>query len=112
MSVQDRRSGRERRGTNRFPINIDVEWETNGSRQKGTMSDVSFDGCFMLSSGDVEDHDPVRILVPLADGMKVQFSGKIANHALEIGFGVKFDQLSTAQREVLIRLVRESEAQA
>ncbi len=110
MSVQDRRSGRERRGTNRFPVSIDVEWETNGPRQPGTMSDVSFDGCFMLSSGDVEDNDPVTIFVPLADGMKVQFAGKVANHAFEIGFGVKFDQLSAAQREVLIRFVRDSES--
>ena len=38
--------------------------------------------------------------------MKVQFTGSVANHVFEIGFGVKFDQLSSAQREVLVGLVR------
>ena len=112
MSVQDRRSGQERRGTNRFPISIDVEWETTGTRQPGSISDVSFDGCFILSSGEVEDGDTARIFVPLGDGIKVQFGGKIANHVLDIGFGVKFDQLSAAQRDLLVKLVRESEGQA
>lgn len=112
MSVQDRRSGQERRGTNRYPISIDIEWETTGARQPGSISDVSFDGCFILSSGEVEDGDTARIFVPLADGMKVQFGGKIANHVFEIGFGVKFDQLSVAQRDLLVKLVRESEGAA
>jgi hypothetical protein len=74
------------------------------------MSDVSLDGCFVLSSGDINDGDPVKIFVPLADGMKVQFDGKIANHVYEIGFGVRFGTLSAPQRDLLINLVRESQA--
>ena len=35
--------------------------------------------------------------------MKVQFGGKIANHVFEIGFGVKFDQLSAPQRDLLVK---------
>jgi hypothetical protein len=112
MSIQDRRSGAERRGTNRYAINVGVEWETTAGRQPGSMSDVSFDGCFVLSSGDVEDGEAVRILVPLADGMKAQFDGNVANHVFEIGFGVKFAPLSSAQRELLVKLVRDAEAAA
>ena len=55
MNVQDRRSGIDRRGTNRYQVRVDVEWETDADRQPGTLSDVSFDGCFVLSSGEVED---------------------------------------------------------
>lgn len=106
---QDRRSGQERRGTNRYPISVDIEWETIDGRKPGSLSDVSFDGCFVLSSGDVTDTEPVRIFVPLADGMKVQFNGTIANHVIEIGFGVRFDALSAAQRELLVKLVRQAE---
>ena len=109
MSIQDRRSGTERRGTNRYALTVDVEWETGAERRPGTLSDVSFDGCFVLSSGDVEDGDAVRLFVPLADGMKVQFGGRVANHVFEIGFGVKFDQLSAAQRDVLSELVKRGE---
>ncbi len=106
--MQDRRSGQERRGTNRYPIDADVEWQGSGARQPGTLSDVSLDGCFVLSSGQVTDGENVRIYVPLADGMKVEFTGQVANHVVEIGFGVKLDKLSAAQREVLIRLVRDA----
>ncbi|MEP6944632.1 MAG: PilZ domain-containing protein [Acidobacteriota bacterium] len=107
--VQDRRTGQERRGTNRYPISVDVEWETTAGRNPGALSDVSFDGCFVLSSGEVTDSEPVRVLVPLADGMKVQFNGRVANHVFEIGFGVKFEPLSSAQRELLAQLVRDAE---
>lgn len=101
----------ERRSTNRYQVEIEVEWEgSGGGRSPGRMSDLSLDGCFVLSSGDVEDGERVRIFVPLADGMKVEFGGVVANHVLEIGFGVKFDPLSAAQRELLTRVVQESEA--
>ncbi len=108
MSTQDRRSGVERRSTNRFPVEVDIEWQGTGDRVAGSVSDVSLDGCFVLSSGDVTDGETVRLYIPLADGMKVEFSGRVANHVFEIGFGIKFDQLSAAQRDVLGRLVREA----
>jgi hypothetical protein len=110
MTTQDRRSGTERRGTNRFPVEIDVEWQGSRERSPGTISDVSLDGCFVLSSGDVDDGEAVRVFIPLADGMKVEFSGRVANHVYEIGFGIKFDQLSAAQRDLLVTIVRETES--
>ena len=109
MSTQDRRSGHERRGTNRYPVELEVEWEGSAGRSTGSISDVSLDGCFVLSSGDVNDGEQVRVYVPLADGMKVEFVCSVANHVFEIGFGVKFGQLSAAQRDLLIKVVRDSE---
>lgn len=109
MGTQDRRSGSERRGTNRYPVEVDVEWQGATGRSTGTLSDVSLDGCFVLGSGDVTEGEQVKIFVPLADGMKVQFDGKVANHVFEIGFGIKFDPLSAAQRELLVGLVRKTE---
>ena len=105
MAVRDRRSGDERRGSNRYPVELDVEWEGGAGRQPGSISDVSLDGCFVLSSGDVNDGDEVKLFVPLTDGMKVQFDAKVANHVYEIGFGVKFAPLSAAQRELLVKIV-------
>ena len=102
----DRRSGVERRGTSRYPLEMDIEWQAGGDRSPGTTSDVSLDGCFVLSSGDVEDGERVKVFFPLEGGMRVEFSGHVANHVLEIGFGVKFDPLTASQREVLISLVQ------
>lgn len=109
METGERRSGTDRRSTNRYPVDIAVEWETSGPRNPGSMSDVSFDGCFVLASGEVVDGDHVKLFVPLADGMKVQFTGRIANHVYDIGFGVMFDPLSAPQRDLLVSLVRSAE---
>ena len=106
MSTQDRRSGEERRNSNRYPVEVEVEWQGSDGRRPGSVSDISLDGCFVLCSGDVSDGDPVKIYIPLSDGMKVEFGGTVANHVLEIGFGLKFDNLSPAQRDVLAALVR------
>ena len=109
MASQDRRSGEERRSTNRYQVEVDVEWAGSNGRLPGSISDVSLDGCFVLSSGDVNDGDRVKLFIPLADGMKVEFGGRVANHVFEIGFGVKFDQLSVAQRDLLVKIVRETD---
>ena len=111
MSINDRRGGTDRRTSNRYTVSIDVEWEVRGVRVPGTVSDVSFDGCFVLGPGEVTDGEAVQIFVPLADGMKVQFTGRVANSVEEIGFGVKFDPLSAPQRDLLVTLVRSTEAQ-
>lgn len=102
----DRRSGQERRTAPRHPVEIDVEWETASGRFKGTLSDVSTNGCFVMSSGDIADGESVRVFVPLGDGMKVQFDGTVANHVYEIGFGLKFDEMSPAQNDMLATLIK------
>ena len=106
--LKDRRSGEERRSVNRYQVEVDVEWQTAGDRQPGTLSDISLDGCFVLSEGNVLDGEPVKIFIPLADGMKVEFTGRITNHVVEIGFGARFDKISSAQRDLLARLVHDA----
>lgn len=103
--MTDRRSGNERRAEERFAVNIEIEWEGSAGRKKGTISDVSASGCFVLCSGEVDDGETVKILIPLADGMKVEFWGEVVNHVLEIGFGANFVALSTPQREFLERII-------
>lgn len=109
MAIHDRRTGGERRSLDRYTVDIPVEWETaNAERHSASLSDISLEGCFVLSSGEVKNDDVVRIFIPLGDGMKVQFDGKIANYVFEIGFGVKFDPLSPAQQELLTNLLKKS----
>src|SRR5258707_4876896 len=108
MPTKDRRSGVERRGTHRFQTQLDVEWETSKGKSPGLLSDVNLDGCFILSSGDVIDGEDVRVHMP-ADRMKLEFGGRVVNHVVEIGFAVKFDPLSPAQRGLLVEIVRKAE---
>lgn len=105
MSILDRRSGKERRKTERYSVNIDVEWEGMVGRKSGTLSDISNEGCFVLSSGEVEDSENVKIFLPLTEGMKVQFWGQVINHVFEIGFAVRFIELSPAQKDFLDKFI-------
>ncbi len=101
MAIIDRRSGRDRRENERYSVNIEIEWQATEGRKRGTISDFGVSGCFILSSGEVQDGETVKLFFPLSDGMKVQFMCEIVNHVFEIGFAVKFIDLSEAQWEFI-----------
>ena len=105
MAIADRRTGAERRKLDRFTVSIDVEWASATGRKSGTISDISAEGCFVLSSGEVADGETVRIFLPLTGGMKVQFECEVVNHVFEIGFAVTFMNLSAAQKDFLDKFV-------
>ncbi len=105
MAILDRRSGHNRRKVERISVTIDVEWEGLTGRLSGTISDISTVGCFILSSGEVTDSESVKIFLPLTDGMKVQFWGEVVNHVFEIGFAVRFIELSDAQKDFLEKFI-------
>ncbi len=99
--IKDRRTNEDRRGIKRFAVNIDIEWEGLVGRQQGTISDISSLSCFVLCSGEVENGEKVKLFIPIADGMKIEFWAEVLNHLLEIGFGARFIELSKAQRELI-----------
>jgi len=103
--INDRRSGKDRRAAARVRVQIEIEWESLVGRKPGTISDISTHGCFVLCSGEVADGENVKIFLPLTDGRKVQFWGEVANHILEIGFAVRFIELSEAQKDFLEKFV-------
>jgi hypothetical protein len=104
-TMSDRRSGNERRVIARDRVSIDIEWEGSGGRRNGTVSDLNHAGCFVLSGGGVIDGESVRVFLPLADGMKVEFIGEVANHVFEIGFAVRFAKISDAQHRIITDLI-------
>ena len=103
--VRDRRKGVERRTAVRRDVTIDIEWQGRAGTEKGVLADVSEVGCFVLGSGNVDDGDVVELFVPVSDGIKVQFSGEVVNHVLDIGFGIKFVGLNSAQQEFLNKVI-------
>ncbi len=106
MAISDRRIGSERRATERYSVNLDVEWEGSVGRRQGTISDISTTGCFVLCSGEVNDGETIKIFIPIADGIKAEFWGEVVNHVLEIGFGANFAALSTPQRDFIETLIK------
>lgn len=105
MMIGDRRRGEERRGTHRFEISVDVEWEGRNGRETGVIGDISQMGCFVLCSGAVLDGDEVKLYIPVSTGMKIEFTGEVVNHVPDIGFGIKFVGLNSAQEELIARMI-------
>lgn len=101
MTLIDRRSGQDRRNINRQNVSIDVEWEGVDGRRSGTLSDLSEAGCFVLSSGQVEAGDTIKLLVPIGEGMKVEIQGEVRNCVFEIGFALRFAKPTEAQNDVI-----------
>lgn len=101
MTIHDRRGGGDRRTLERFKTNIEIEWEGLAGRKTGTISDLSVVGCFILCSGEVADGEKVKIFFPLTDGRKIQLWGEVANHIYEIGYAIRFIDLSEAQNDFL-----------
>ena len=106
--IRDRRKGIERRTAVRRDVTIDIEWQGRSGTEKGVLADVSEKGCFVLGSGNVEDGDMVEIFVPVSDEVKVQFSGEVINHVLDIGFGMKFVGINSAQQDLLHKIIASS----
>ncbi len=105
MTISDRRSGDDRRNHARRNVTIDVEWEDSTGRRAGTLSDLSEAGCFVLSSGEVNAGDVIKLFLPLGDGMKVQVLGEVKNQVSDIGFALRFMTPSEAQSDVITGLM-------
>jgi hypothetical protein len=102
---KERRSGDDRRHTERFPVSIEVEWEGLVGRKSGVINDISTQGCFVLCSGEVDDGENVKILFPMPSGKKLQLWGEVVNHVFEIGFGIRFIELSEGQKDFLEKFI-------
>lgn len=105
MAANDRRSGIERRRMPRAKVNLAIEWESHVGTKRGTMSDVSRDGCFILSSGNVSGGERVYLNIPQTDGTQVRLAAEVSESIFDIGFAAKFVGLTEPQRVYLERFV-------
>ena len=94
MVSKERRKGEERRTELRVGVDADVEWVLDGERRPGRLSDMSLNGCFVLSAGSFTDGEIVLICFPHADGGRVEIRGEIVNNVPEIGFAARFLKLT------------------
>lgn len=108
MTMIDRRSGRDRRASDRYKVTIDIEWESSTGRRPGTISDISINGCFVLGGGDATDGEAVTLYFPIGDDMVYDVIGTVENHVPDIGFALKFRDLTTVQRALIAKIVERS----
>lgn len=99
----------ERRTTPRANSNLTVRWEGVIGSNTGTVSDLSTEGCFVLCSGQVMESEPVRLQFSFPDFNSVPLLGEVVYQVNEIGFALRFVNLTPAQVEFLRQLMAANE---
>lgn len=95
----------DRRTTPRANSNLTVKWEGVVGSDIGTVSDLSVEGCFVLCSGQVMETEPVRLKFNFPDFNSVPLLGEVVYQVNEIGFALRFVNLTPAQVEFLRQLM-------
>ncbi len=98
--------GFERRKVERYRVNLRVRWVGARVWREGSVTDISTEGCFILTDDLVEPGEQVRVELLLPGGV-ITLWGRVIYTAEEIGFGVHFSSFFPGgERRKLEMLVR------
>jgi hypothetical protein len=86
-------------------VKLPARWEGARSRENATITDLSRNGCFVLTGGKVELKELVSLEIQLTDQQKVNFWAEVVNQASEIGFALKFNSSSPEDEAALAKFL-------
>ena len=96
---------KDRRSAPRARVKLPARWEGVLSRENATITDLSRNGCFVLTGGKVEIKELVWLEVQLTEQQKVNFWAEVVNEASEIGFALKFNSSSPEDEAALAKFL-------
>jgi hypothetical protein len=96
---------KDRRSAPRVRVKLPARWEGVLSRENATVTDLSRNGCFVLTGGNVEMKELVSLEIQLTDDQKVRFWAEVVNQAAEIGFALKFNSSSPEDEAALTKFL-------
>ena len=96
---------KERRSAPRARVNLPARWQGDSSRQTATVTDISRNGCFVLSGGKVVLKELVSLEINLPDHPPIHFWAEVVDAASEIGFALKFNSSSPEDAELLAKFL-------
>jgi hypothetical protein len=82
-------------------VNLPARWEGVLSRETATVTDLSRNGCFVLTGGKVEVKELVWLEINLTDTQTVHYWAEVVDAASEIGFALKFNSSSPDDEAIL-----------
>lgn len=104
----------ERRRAERVRVNLDVIFADSQRQYKGTISDISVTGCFMLAAVEATPDELMTIIIQLPNNKTVKLTGEVVYNTDEIGFALRFVDLPDSTLRFIQKLVerfRQSPAQ-
>lgn len=96
----------ERRAAERLRIDIDTAWESLRSEGRGSVSDISPLGCFVLTGAEVRQGELIRLEIK-SEQQPITLWGEVVNTAAEIGFGLCFVFGTEADQVLVTDLIEE-----
>lgn len=91
----------ERRRSPRVNVNLPVRWEGVLTQKSATVSNLSNNGCFILTGGKVEPKELIRLEIQLPEGEPIYFWSEVVDEAYDIGFAAHFTMASDEDKERL-----------
>ena len=98
---------KERRAAPRARVNLPARWEGVVSRENATVTDLSRNGCFVLTGGKVGVKELVWLEIQLSNQQAVQFWAEVVDEATEIGFALRFNSASPEDQESLAKFLEQ-----
>ena len=97
----------ERRSAPRARVKLAARWEGVLSRETATVTDLSRNGCFVLTGGKVEVKELVWLEINLTDQQTVNFWAEVVDAASDIGFALKFNSSSSEDEAALTNFLED-----
>jgi hypothetical protein len=95
----------ERRNYERVMLPLEARWEGQSGRYSARISDISLGGCFIESLGQVTVDENISFEVQLPTGNWMPLTGTVVYQYSNIGFGVRYRELSELERNLLADVI-------
>ena len=109
-----------RRRTKRISTNLTVRWNTSDLSQESKITDLSAEGCFVLTAKgmpvnklsrvtDVPKKDAIHVELHLSHDERLKLSGEVVYEIESLGFGVRFLNVTTPDEHLLRAFIDKQE---
>ena len=96
----------ERRTVDRVKVSLRVTWEGSLATLQGEITDLSINGCFILTDDKVSLRELIKLEIRQPRSGHLYLWGEVIYQMPEIGFGVRFTGGEEEDRKRLRWLVR------
>lgn len=87
-------------------MNLRARWEGDRGQQEANVTSLSKSGCFVLSGGNVETKELIRLEIMFPDDASIYPWGEVVEVADEIGFALHFTSLDKADEKQLAKFLQ------
>jgi len=98
----------ERRRAPRIKVNLPARWEGVLTLREAAVTNLSINGCFVLTGGKVQPKELIRLEIYLSDDQVIYVWSEVVDEAEEIGFAVRFTSVSDEEQKQLDQFIKQT----